>query len=235
MVDRRFSEIRRLVRDKPDPLVEEDIDGQRYRYKMEIRCRICTAPSFVRDIIDEMLINAQTYTRILDRVTEIYTEADLDKKRMPSYVSIRSHASKHLNYQAEAVREIVERRAQENGKRILEGKENILTAAGYLETIVNKSFDQLTHGQNVPVGEGIKASQVLHALEREAAGQETVGTLMAQMAVILQVIQQEAPPAVTMKIAERLEALRTGKEDDMLQLPEPLVEVESWEDYQEEQ
>ncbi len=70
-LDRRTKSYKDLIGMVPatDDLFSEEIDGERYLYVREPRCKVCKAPEHIRDLIDTLLLFPKTYEETLRLVT----------------------------------------------------------------------------------------------------------------------------------------------------------------------
>lgn len=207
-IDRRSKTYKDLAKIAPSTrdLLGETIDGEHFQYKREPRCKVCTSPEDVKDLIDTLLVFPKTYQETLEMATPLMDAKGLDPKKRPSYSSIRSHQKNHLPFDKLAVREIVERRAQERGKKILNGKGRLLTAEAFYEVTVQKTWDDLTAGRLKPsLQEGMIALNHLQALEREAEGGVSLIGMMAQLNVIIGAVREVVPPSMWIEIQQRIE------------------------------
>lgn len=187
-------------------LLSEEIDGIVYSYRRESRCRVCNADEDTRKLIDTLLLYPKSYREVLRLVTPLLEAKQVAQKERPTYASIRVHQQRHLPFEKLAIREIVERRAKERGKDVLDGVQRLLTAEAFYETVVQKTWNRLVDGNIQPsLFEGMAAMKVLHSLEKEAAGAVDMNKVLVQLNVVLEVIRQEVSPEIWVLITQKLE------------------------------
>jgi hypothetical protein len=190
-MDRRTKTWRMLAAGEDEPTPEgtdadiEVFEGVRFNYRGEARCKVCTAEdpaaarpngALVRSTVDDLLVRGATYSSVLARIEPLV--ADWAASRRPSYASIRRHAQRHLMPDAAAVREILERRAQEADVAVAVGAAPIVTRGGLLETIRQRGYEAIAAGAVVPsVRETLEAANALEDLEL----QERAATLSEVM------------------------------------------------------
>jgi hypothetical protein len=153
----------------------EVFEGIRFSYRGEVRCKVCTAEDaakalpnggLVRSTVDDLLVRGATYSSVLTGIAPLV--ADWPASRRPSYASIRRHAQRHLRADDAAVREILERRAQETNVAVAVGAGPIVTRGALLEMIRQKGFEAIATGSVLPsVRETLEAANALEDLERE--------------------------------------------------------------------
>lgn len=135
-----------------------------------------------------------------------------EKKRKITYSSIRVHQKRHLPFDKLAIREIVERRALEQGKSILNGTGRLLTSEAFYETIAQKAFTRLVEGEAVPsLLEGMRAVQLLHNLEREADASLSMTEVLAELNMILGAVREVCSDEQMEKIVTRIDQLKNSE------------------------
>ncbi len=207
-MDRRSKSYKDLISLTPptDELLSEEIDGVVYSYRRESRCKVCSADEDVRKLIDTLLLYPKSYRETLRLVTPLLDAKEMSSKERPTYASIRVHQQRHLPFEQLAVREIVERRAKERGRDILNGTQRLLTAEAFYETVAQKAWTRLVNGNIEPtLFEGMSAMKVLHGLEKEAASAVDMNKVLVQLNIVLEVIRQEVTSEVWDKITFKLE------------------------------
>ena len=215
-MDRRKQGVRKLTRALPpiDELLKEEIDGETYAIRNEARCRVCSLPDKglpegdrVLRLIDRSLVRFAPYKAIL-RYIQPFMEGWPAKDR-PGYASIRNHARRHLRIDETLVREIVERRAAAQDKKILDGIEPLITRAAVLEAVVQTGVADLAAGVIVPkVSDILTASKALEDID-ESSAQLQLKRLQEEFELIVQAIREVVAPDVWPEIISRIESLRT--------------------------
>lgn len=178
----------------------EIVDGIVFVYESEPRCRVCgpagtKAPpnsEEVRTTVDRMLVTGATYKRILLAIEPLVEEWDEDRR--PGYHSIRRHQIRHLPADAAAVREVVERRALDQGLRIAVGDGPIVTRAALLEIVRDRGLEALAAGDLSPtLAETLHAAEVLEEIDREAGSFISAGELAGQIRDFVEIVKAHVP------------------------------------------
>jgi hypothetical protein len=102
----------------------------------EPRCRVCR-DNEVRQKVNDMLATGASYAMVLRALGD--DNAKRDKGDRVTIDSVRNHASRHFPVQQVAratYREILERRAQENGVDFVNGLATALTPLAYCEVVM---------------------------------------------------------------------------------------------------
>jgi hypothetical protein len=161
---------------------------------LEPRCRVCRNDG-VRVQVNDLLATGSSYACTLRAIGE--SNARLDEHERVSIDSIRNHAAKHFPVQDLAratYREVIERRAKENGVDFVNGLATAITPLAYLETVMVKSYENLVAPDvEVDVKTGIFAASRLQELLDSRAGQADVAHLMVEMNQIIKVVQTYVP------------------------------------------
>lgn len=214
-LDRRYKTAKDLIGLTPsaEELLADEIDGQLYAYKKEWRCKVCMADPDLRRMIDAYLVHPYDYKETLRLVTPFMEAKEMHPDKRPSYFSIRNHQKRHLSFDKFAVREIVERRAAETGRRIIDGQGRMLTTAAVLELVQQRGWDRLVDGQLQPdIKELIEASMKLHALEQAAAGQVDIVSVLEDLQIVLQSVRRRVPAEMWAEIASDIEQAKNNRD-----------------------
>jgi hypothetical protein len=94
---------------------------------LQPRCRICRNDS-LRTKVNDLLTTGASYAMVLRALGD--DNAKLEQRDRVTIHSIRNHTARHY-------REILERRAKENGVDFLEGVITAITPIAFFETMVN--------------------------------------------------------------------------------------------------
>lgn len=182
------------VRDEVRREIEE-LKLNRYQFKPETRCRVCQNDDD-RELVDKLLASGLTYTHLL-RVIEPINQQRRPKSKI-TYNSLFNHAKVCFptNKAAQAVyRSILERRAAEYGVDFIQGTQSAVTLYAYLETMVQKGYEQLTLEEpNVSVKDGMDAAIRLHELEQEEDSERKLRHIMSQFNTLLDIVQDTVTP-----------------------------------------
>lgn len=175
-------------------------------FHLEPRCRICRSDGMRRKVND-LLATGTSYAMILRAVEKDNTK--LDKRDRVTVDSIRRHTSRHFPVQnvAKAVyREILERRAQENGVDFVNGVATALTPIAFLETVMVKSYETLVDSDTkVDVHTGILAAGRLQSLMDSGDDGRDLLRLKVQLGWICNAVKSTVPEEMWGEIVEKLE------------------------------
>lgn len=218
-MDRRrkvWHELTAGVPDEPDGAAEatpEVIDGIVFTYDGEARCKVCGPATGtelpnaqeVRSAVDSKLVAGATYKRVLQDIGPLVEDWPPDRR--PSYHSIRRHQLRHLGSDAGAVREIVERRALEQGLRIAVGDGPIVTRAAILELVRDRGFAALATGEISPtLAHTLYAAELLEEVDREAGSMVSAGQLAEQIRAFVEVVRAQVPEDTWDRIVRTMES-----------------------------
>lgn len=199
---------RRTIRvDRPtlNDLLPVEAGGNNYDFKYERRCRVCSAGTGVLELVNSLLASGSTYRDVL-RALDVFNETK-EKSRKISYSSIRNHQKRHMPFEAQAIRDIVERRAEKEQKDFVDGYGTIITPASYAEVMMQKGFESLVSGGAIITPrEGLQAARTLHSFTRgETEGQIDAATAIAQLNRIINAVKRVATGEQIEKIVALLE------------------------------
>jgi hypothetical protein len=186
------SEAVRAVVDEPAESIEltPDING----FHLEPRCRVCRN-DVVRKKVNDLLASGSSYAMILRALGQ--DNAKLDKCDRITIDSIRNHAARHFPAQQVAratYREILERRAKENGVDFIEGVATAITPLAFLETVMVKGYQTLVdEGITVSYRDGMEAAVKLHEALRKDAGEHDIVHMRAELGRIIEVVRTFIP------------------------------------------
>lgn len=181
-----------------------DIGGRAYDFKWEPRCKVCTAGDDILSNVNRALAQGYSYRDVL-RLIEPFN-AQLDEKKRLSYNSIRNHQKKHMPFDSAAIREILERRAEAAGKDFVNGKERIITAAGYAETMMNKGFEtMLKESSEITPNDGLKAALILESLTENGDNRAIAEEMFSKLGKIIEAVKKYVSPDQMTKILKELE------------------------------
>lgn len=135
---------------QPEALVMYRLGGESYPMVSDPRCKTCR--SAYRLHIESEVIAARPIGMIIEAIRQQDSTVDI------SVHSIRNHIDKHMPAKHATMRRMVERRAEERGKAVDEGLDNLVTGLAAAEAIVQKGYEALLTGR-LP----LKARDVLAA------------------------------------------------------------------------
>lgn len=181
----------------------EVVDGIEFDYTPGSKCFVCSASDEVRGLVDRLLVRAWSYKQILQAVEPL--QEGVSEKRRIGYHSIRRHAINHLPADELAVRQVLERRAQEAGLAVIVGEGPIVTNAGVAEIIRNRGFEAVIAGERTPsIRETLEATKLLQ--EFDQPGPSAADEIKAQVEILLEVIRELLPEDQWSTLVSRFEA-----------------------------
>lgn len=174
---------------------------------LEPRCRICRNDT-ARQQVNTMLAQGHPYTAIL-RALEGHNE-HLPKRDRVTIDSIRNHTQRHFpvqNTAHAAYREILERRAKDNGTDFISATGTAVTALAYLETLMVRGYQALIDENTVVTPmEGMKAALKLHELRhRDANPAVEIDRMRGELDRIIAAIREVVPEALWQQILDKLD------------------------------
>jgi len=232
-MDRRTREYQELVKMTPttEELLSEEIDGELYLYKSSPNCKICTTSDDLKNIIDSLLLFPKTYKEVLQAIEPIQDKLGIVGDERINYANIRNHQKRHLPFEKRLVREIVEKRAREKNRSILNTGERLLTAEAFYEVIVAKGWEGIAQGYEKPtLTQTMAAMDMLQKLEKEANDDYRPEELINQLDMILMAIREVLPPDMKEALFLKIEEYQTGGTSKKAKKIKP-AEIEAAEEY----
>jgi len=134
-------------------------------FHLEPRCRVCRNEQ-VRKKVNDLLATGASYAMVLRALGE--DNAELDQRDRVTIDSVRNHTVRHFpvqNIAKATYREILERRAKENGVDFVNGVATAITPMAFFETVMAKGYETLVDSETkVDVNTGMIAAGRLQAL-----------------------------------------------------------------------
>jgi len=219
-MDRRTREYKDLVKMTPTTadLLSEEIDGEIFLYKYSPLCKICNSSDELKSIIDSLLLFPKTYKEVLTLVQPLQDKLGIEGSDRINYENIRNHQKNHLPFEKKIVRDIVEKRAREKNRSILDagerGSAGLLTAEAFYEIIVAKGFEDIAQGYEKPtLTQTMHAMEMLKKLEKEGQDNYRPEDLISQLDVILLAIRDTLPSDMKEKLFNKIEEYQNGSVD----------------------
>jgi len=212
-MDRRTREFKDLAKLTPttQELLSEEIDGELYLYSSSPNCKICSTSDELKNIIDSLLLFPKTYREVLQAIEPIQDKLGIEGKERINYENIRNHQKKHLPFEKRLVREIVEKRAREKNRSILDAGDRLLTAEAFYEIIVAKGFEGIALGYDKPtLTQTMHAMDMLSKLEKEGQEDYRPEELVQQLDMILMAIREVLPDSMKEALFNRIEEYQNG-------------------------
>ena len=161
---------------------------------LEPRCRICRNDS-LRTKVNDLLATGASYAMVLRALGDV--NAKLEQRDWVTIDSIRKHANRHFPVQQMAratYREILERRAKENGVDFIEGVATAITPMAFLETVMVKGYQTLVDEHtSVSYRDGMEAALKLNEIARKDEGAMDRAQILADMGRIIDVVRTFIP------------------------------------------
>ena len=213
-MDRRTRQYSELVKMTPttEELLSEEIDGELYLYKSSVQCKICTTSDDLKNIIDSLLLFPKTYKEVLQAIEPIQDKLGIDGKDRINYENIRNHQKRHLPFEKALVRDIVEKRARQKNRSILDTGERLLTAEAFYEVIVAKGWEGIAMGYEKPtLTQTMQAMDMLTKLEKEGNDDYRPEELVNQLDMILTAIREVLPSDMKEALFLKIEEYQLGQ------------------------
>jgi hypothetical protein len=175
-------------------------------FHKEPRCRVCRNDTVLQKV-NSQLAQGSSYAMIV-RALDHDNDA-LDVRDRVTIDSVRNHSTRHFPVQNAAratYREIIERRANENGVDFVNGIATALTPIGYLEIVMLRGFETLVEtNTKVDVQTAMAAAGKLHAILESREGQGDVAAAYVKLNRIIEAIKSTVPEELWPEILRKLE------------------------------
>lgn len=219
---------RRKLRNRAPSLAEVlpvEAGGKAYDFVFEPRCRVCNSGDGILELVNRLLATGMTY-RDVERAIEVFNQGRPLNRRI-TYNSIRTHQKNHMPFEAQAVRDILERRAAEASRDFIDGVGSIVTPVSYAEAVMQRSFETLIDN-NLPVDtkDGLAAAKLVHTIDAGLTTGMDEAEAMAQLNRIIEAVRAVVTPEQMVRIGALLESSR---DDDQRELE--VLEVDADEVY----
>jgi len=180
--------------------VTQQLERMRSEGKLNVqgnrRCRICRDDD-VRKLINTLHGYGLTTRSIQEVVESSGLNNGRSNKDQISYDVIWRHTKNHFDIDTparEIYREILARRAAEEGKDIDRSVGSAVNALSFLETIMVRGYqDAVDEGTRIPYSEGVKAAVKLHELTRQDAGVQEIAEVMRKMNYVISAVLTAVP------------------------------------------
>ena len=196
-----------------EELLTETIDGIKYSYKPNGKCRICNSPESVRSLIDTLILTPKAYVEIQKNIRLLEIELERSEDEYISLDDIRKHAKNHLPHNKNRVREIIEQKAIKKGKSLLKG-DDLLTAEAFFQVIRDKGFDGIVEGDIAPnMAQTIYAQEMLSKLEDQDKKDPSTEDVYHELSLIIQAIKEVIPEDLQRKLYDTITAYQQDNEN----------------------
>jgi hypothetical protein len=163
-------------------------------FHREPRCRVCRN-DLVRTKVNHLLATGASYAMVLRALGD--DNAALDKCDRVTIDSIRNHTTRHFPVQNTARatdREILERRAKENGVDFVNGVATAITPLALLETVMVKGYETLVDERTtVSYRDGMAAALKLAEALRTEEPEIERARMLAEMGRVTEVVRTFIP------------------------------------------
>jgi hypothetical protein len=196
------------------PRKATDIDIGKLPMKSEPRCNICMSKS--RSKVDKLLASgAFSYTAVAEELVE--SDNDFKDKEVDTVrKNVERHAKRHLDIRNKAIREIVERRAKEQGILLDQATGKITTGRALLDLIVAKGTEQITDpSSKVRYADVIEAVKMLEDVQKQEYQYE-LERLQRQVTAITEAVKEIVPETLIPTLVARAEQIYEN--DQVLEL-----------------
>jgi hypothetical protein len=195
-------------------LLSEEIDGEVFLYKYSPLCKICNSSDELKSVIDSLLLFPKTYKEVLTLIQPLQDKLGIEGQERINYENIRNHQKNHLPFEKKLVRDIVERRAREKNRSILDTSDRLLTAEAFYEVIVAKGWEDIAQGYEKPtLTQTMHAMEMLQKLEKEGQDNYRPEDLINQLDVILLAIRDVVPADLKEELFRKIEEYQNGNLD----------------------
>ncbi len=196
-----------------EELLTEIIDGVKYSYKPNGRCKICNSPESLRSLIDTLILTPKAYVEIQRNIRLLEIELGRNEDEFITLEDIRKHAKRDLPQNKNRVREIIEQKAIKKGKSLLRG-EDLLTAEAFFQVVRDKGFDALVEGDIAPnMAQIIYAQEMLIKLEEQEKKDVSKESIFHELNLIIQAIREVIPPDLQKKLYDKISEYQQDTED----------------------
>ena len=229
-MDRRTREFNDLVKMTPttQELLSEEIDGELFLYKSSPLCKICTTSDDLKNIIDSLLLFPKTYKEVLQAIEPLQDKLGIVGDDRINYANIRNHQKRHLPFEKALVRDIVEKRARQKNRSILDTGERLLTAEAFYEVIVAKGWEGIAQGYEKPtLTQTMAAMDMLTKLEKEGQEEYRPEELINQLDMILMAIREVLPENMKELLFRKIEEYQAGSTRKTPKRLKPAEEIEA--------
>jgi hypothetical protein len=171
--------------------------------KTEPRCNICM--SGARTKVDRLLAAQFGYKAVAEEL--VSTAVEFQNKNLDTVrKNVERHAKAHLDIRSKAVREIVERRAKEQGVLIDTVEGQITSGRALLDLIVGRGTEQIASNpqERIRYADAIEAVKMLETVQKEEYVAE-LERMQRQVYAISAAVQEIVPANLLPTLVKRAE------------------------------
>jgi hypothetical protein len=179
-------------------LVMYRIAGREYPLRSSPGCRTCESPR--RFEIEQMIAEGRPYAAI---VRELHLE-----ESGPSAQSLSNHfRADHMPMRSAVARTLLERRADELGRSIEDGVDDVVDDVLLTQTVVRKAFDGIASGElQVSVDQGLTAARMLAQAGQAEGGVADQQAYAEAFMVYHETAKRIMPPEMFARFGRELQA-----------------------------
>ena len=189
-----------------EPAALSEFNRQLNGFHLEPRCRVCRNDG-VRRKVNDMLATGLSYAMILRAIEN--DNGQLDKRDRVTIDSVRNHTTRHFpvqNIAKATYREILERRATENGADFVNGVATAITPMAFFETVMVKGYETMVDsGTKVDVNTGMVAAVRLQALIESRANGTSMVDMLVKVDRIISAIHSTVPEEMWPEILRKID------------------------------
>ena len=175
-------------------------------FHVEPRCRVCRNDQ-ARTKVNELLANGASYAMILRALED--DNAELKNGDHVTIDSIRNHTARHFPVQNVAkatYRDILERRATENGVDFVNGVATAITPMALYETVMVKGYENLADPDTkVDVNTAMLAAGRLQTLIDTRAGQPDIVDMRVKVGRLIDAVRSMVPESSWPELLRRID------------------------------
>ncbi len=173
---------------------------------LEPRCRVCRN-DHMRAKVNDLLASGASYAMVLRALED--DNVQLQNGDRVTIDSIRNHTARHFpvqNLAKATYRDILERRAQENGVDFVNGVATAITPMALYETVMVKGYETLADPDTkVDVNTAMIAAGRLQALIDTRAGQPDIVDMRVTVNRIIDAVRSMLPESSWPELVRRID------------------------------
>ncbi|MBY0288619.1 MAG: hypothetical protein K2X52_15955 [Mycobacteriaceae bacterium] len=174
-------------------------------FHLEPRCHVCRKDR-LRGKVNNLLAQGASYAYIVRALEG--DNAQLDQRDRVTIDSVRNHSSRHFavqNVAQAAYRDILERRARENGVDFVNGVVTALTPMALYETVMVKGYQSLVDADTeVDVNTAMIAAGRLQSLIDSRSDRPDIAEMMVQVHRLVGVVHSMVPQSQWPELERKL-------------------------------
>lgn len=203
------------------------IAGQVHEFRFDPNCRICDSDQ--ARMVNQLLTQGASYRAVL-RALAPYNEGR-NRQEAIGQSTIRRHAVEHFPIQSTGrnfYRDLLERRAAEQGIDFVEGVESILTPMAVVESIMSKGYERMMSNRGDPITPEttLRAAKELQTLLDNREDHQDAERMQLQLNRLIDSVKKHVPEQYWKMIVRDLNDEQSSDEPQP-QSPDPALEAET--------